>query len=56
VRTAEQVARLKSIQETVEVGVILLAEELSYGTDFRFLVQPECVVLAKEMPCHYDFM
>jgi hypothetical protein len=56
VRTAASVASLKLIQESVKVGVILLSEDLSYGTDLRFMIQPECVVLAKDPPCHYDFM
>jgi hypothetical protein len=56
VRTAASVASLKLIQESVKVGVILLSEDLSYGTDLRFMIQPECVVLAKDPPCPYDFM
>ena len=35
---------------------MLLSKELSYGTDLRFKVQPECVVLSKLVPSYYDFL
>ena len=56
VKTEKEVTLIKSIQETISKGVILLHESLSYGTDVRPLVQPECVVISKEIPCYYDFM
>ena len=56
VKTDQDVDHVKSIQENIAKGVILLDAKLSYGTDFRPREQPECVIIAKEMPIHYDVM
>ena len=55
-KTSKDIENFKLIQETVDKGVVLLSEELSYGTDLRFKEQPECVIIAKTPPSIYDFM
>ena len=56
VKTDNDVDQVKSIQENFSKGVILLDDKLGYGTDLRPKEQPECVIIAKEMPNHYDCM
>jgi hypothetical protein len=55
-KNPSDVDEFKKIQETVDKGVVMLHEDLSYGTDLRFKEQPECMILAKTPPSIYDFM